>query len=137
VYGYDLHGNSHLFEVAGTGEITDQRILRYAVIGSGYWMGSASLRRKPMTTTDFGSVTYRLMEAKFSAETARGVGKSTTVTFKRRGHYDSAMGPTAVDEIRKVWETKMREPEPDDALKIIRKTKGMHGISTPSVAEAS
>lgn len=82
VYGYNQWQVPQLFEVSGTGQVIDRMALRYAVVGSGHWMASASLKRKPLAI-DFDSMVYRLLEAKFSAETASGVGKPTTVTFNR------------------------------------------------------
>jgi hypothetical protein len=77
-YGYDKKKTPHIFEVANPGIVTSHDLLGYAVIGSGYFMASASLRRKPLKP-DLEAVIYRLLEAKFSAETASGVGKASSV----------------------------------------------------------
>ena len=115
VYGYDNQAAAHLFEVSSTGEITDRRILRYAVIGSGYSMAAASLRRKKMTF-EFKFTIYRLLEAKFSAETASGVGRSTTMTIKRRGRFDSGPPHKFLEQIRTIWETEMLKGDPQEAI---------------------
>ena len=122
VYGYDDGNVARLFEVSGNGQIVDRMAIRYAVVGSGYWMASASLKRKPLSI-DFDSLTYRVLEAKFSAETASGVGRNTTVMFKRRGLPDKGMMSGEVDKIRTVWERKMREAEPPEAAQITGKIR--------------
>ncbi len=124
VYGYSGDTRSpSLFEINGKGRIIDHMALGYAVTGSGYWMSSASLRRKPLDI-DFESRLYRLLEAKFSAETASGVGrKATTVTFKRQDQHDYILPQEIVEKFRTIWDAKMREPEPLDALKIAGEAK--------------
>jgi hypothetical protein len=116
VYGYDEDNGARLFEVKGDGEVIDRMAMRYAVVGSGYWMALAALRRKPLTI-DFDSMVYRILEAKFTAETGR-VGRPTTVTFKRRNQHDYAMNQNEIEKIRAIWEVKMCEYEPVEALKI-------------------
>jgi hypothetical protein len=100
--------------------VIDRMALRYALVGSGYWMASASLKRKPLAL-DFDSMVYRLLEAKFSAETASGVGKRTTVSFMRPDQHNCMMPPNQIEEVRAIWEAQMRLPEPAQATAIIRK----------------
>ncbi len=78
VYGFDKKGAPHIFQVANPGFFTDHNLLGYAVIATGTYMATASLRRKKMPY-DRASIVYRLLEAEFSAETASGVGQSTTL----------------------------------------------------------
>jgi hypothetical protein len=121
VYGYEgAYRGPCLFEINGKGQVIDRMALRYAVVGSGYWMASASLKRKPLAI-DFDSMLYRVLEAKFSAETASGVGKTTTVTFKRRDMHDMVMRPNEIEKMRAVWEGEMRKHEPTEALQIAGK----------------
>lgn len=122
VYGYENEVSPQLFEVNGKGEVIDRMAMRYAVVGSGYWMASASLKRKPLDI-HFNSMVYRTLEAKFSAETASGVGKRTTVKFKRRDHHDWVMWPGEIEQIRAVWETTLRLPEPREATEIVSKIR--------------
>ena len=122
VYGYENAVTPQLFEVNGKAEVIDRMAMRYAVVGSGYWMASASLKRKPLAI-DFNSMVYRLLEAKFSAETASGVGKRTTVKFKRRDQHDWAMWPGQIEEIRGIWEATMCHPEPSQAVEIVGKIR--------------
>ena len=77
-YGFDPDGSPHIFDVLNPGIVTNHDLLGYSVIGSGSYMATASLRRRKIPY-DRKSVAYRLLEAKFSAETASGVGESTTL----------------------------------------------------------
>ena len=120
VYGYDPTRTPRLFEVTGKGEVIDRMALRYAVVGSGYWMASASLKRRPLAI-DFNSMVYRLLEAKFSAETASGVGRRTTVKFKRPDEHDFIMWADDIEKIRAIWEGLQHHPEPLQAVEIIGK----------------
>ena len=50
----------------------------YAAIGSGTLMALAALNKKPIGPT-LADTVYRVVDAKFSSETARDVGKKTHV----------------------------------------------------------
>jgi hypothetical protein len=119
IYGYETGGyDPQIFEINGKGQIIDRMAFRYAVVGSGYWMASASLKRKPLAM-DFYSMVYRTLEAKFSAETASGVGNPTTVYFKRPNERDVIMPNNDIEKIRQIWQEKMHEPEPQESAKIV------------------
>jgi hypothetical protein len=103
-------------------------MLRYAVIGSGYYMASASLRRKRMTG-ELEATIYRLLEAKFSAETATGVGRGTTlVTFNADGKF-GMLNRDQVKAIRDIWENTLKEPTPEAAYEIISKSLAVSTVS--------
>jgi hypothetical protein len=125
IYGYETGGyDPQIFEINGKGQIIDRMALRYAVVGSGYWMASASLKRKPLSM-DFDPIVYRTLEAKFSAETASGVGRPTTVYFKRPDEHDFMMPYSEIEKIREIWQGKMREPEPEESAEIVRELRTM------------
>jgi hypothetical protein len=128
VYGYDSIG-AHLFEVDSSGHVSDRRQLGYGVIGSGYHMASASMRRKPLYFS-FESTIYRLLEAKFSAETASGVGKTTTVMFQDRNGRGT-IGVEAIDKLRSIWEETIKCGDPPEVASI------SFNISNNSVDAAS
>jgi hypothetical protein len=121
VYGYESGAHDpRIFEVNGKGEIVDRMPFRYAVIGSGYMMASASLKRNPYASIDFDSMMYRVLEAKFSAETASGVGKRwTTVKVKRPNQHDFRMLDDQIAKIRAVWEAGLFQPQPKEACELI------------------
>ena len=117
VYGYDQDMQPRLFEVNQNGEIIDQMIKRYAIIGSGWSMASGALTIKPLSTIDFDSMMYRVLEAKFCSETAAGVGRTTTVTIKRQNQPDFRLTQEQIQKMRDIWERECRIPAPTEALK--------------------
>ena len=120
-YGFDADKTPHIFQVCNPGKIINHDLLRYAVIGSGSWMATAALRRKKMPY-NLAETTYRVLDAKYSAETAPGVGRSTTVfSFDKNGKTKS-LGYGSHDKIKDIWEKTMQIPEPADAIDIISKT---------------
>jgi hypothetical protein len=127
-YGHDERDVPHLFEVENPGHAVSHDLLRYAVIGSGYWMASASLRRKHLSG-DLEATIYRLLEAKFSAETATGVGKSTSVITLNSNGALGMMTSGDIDRIKNVWERALKSPEPEDAIGLIGKSNAVTAIA--------
>jgi hypothetical protein len=115
VYGHDPQGFCHLFEVSPLGQISDRLPLRYAVIGSGYWMATSALQLKPLNFL-VGPTIYRLLSAKFSAETATGVGKSTTLTLKSSTAPEVYVQADIIEKIRSVWEKETKKNDPQKAM---------------------
>jgi hypothetical protein len=60
-----------------------------------------------------------VLEAKFSAETAPGVGKSTSLLTIDENGKDSSIGYGSLEAIKEVWLETLKEPEPRKALDII------------------
>lgn len=117
-YGFDTKRMAHIFDVSNPGKITDHNLLGYAVTGSGSYMATASLRRKPLPY-DLDPMTYRLLEAKFSAESAPGVGRNTSVFILRSDGRDTSIGYGAMEKIRDVWTRSLLTEEPRAAVDII------------------
>ena len=132
-YGFDADDQPHIFQVESPGVVIDHDLLGYAAIGSGETMAEASLCRKHLTG-DFESTIYRLLEAKFCAETAPGVGRSTTVvTMNAKGETgwitSRAHGsPGEIEQIRSIWEETLRDPDPPSAINIIKKSHAVKGV---------
>jgi hypothetical protein len=95
-------------------------LLGYAVTGSGSWMATAALRRKKMPY-NLAETAYRVLDAKYSAETAPGVGRSTTVFSLNQSGKTKSLGYGSQDKIKEIWEKTMQIPEPADAIDIISK----------------
>jgi hypothetical protein len=123
-YGYDSKKAPHIFEISNPGKITNHDLLSYAVIGSGWYMATASLRRK-ILPPDLEMVIYRLLEAKFSAETAPGVGKSTSLITMNSDGENGFLGAGSIEKIRSIWERTLKEPEPQDAIDLIAKSEAV------------
>jgi hypothetical protein len=104
-FGHDGQKHGELFAIECPGHVIDfidHNALKYAVIGSGHDMAMASLRWPPPLNFMLENTIYRLLEAKFSAETAAGVGKTTTVALRNReGHLIDVLEKSkAVNEAR-------------------------------------
>jgi hypothetical protein len=128
-HGHDSIGTPHIFEVTGPNDVIDHDLLKYAVIGSGYWMATASLRRRPLSRELMPTI-YRLLEAKFSAETASGVGRSTTIfVFKKNGEYES-IHREITQKIREIWQQTLEPEAPPAALEWIKITSAVGGSSS-------
>ncbi len=122
-YGFDPDGSPHIFDISNPGVVTNHDLLGYAVIGSGSYMATASLRRKKMPY-DLDSVVYRLLEAKFSAESASGVGEGTTLFTMSPEGKNKSIGYGSVSKIKDIWKGVLDLPEPPEALELIRRIVG-------------
>jgi hypothetical protein len=124
---------SHVFEVRhpdadqGWDLLVDHDIEDYAIIGSGAWSAMASLApRGGKVFTDAVTAIYRCCEAKFCAETASGVGQSTTVMIHRPskvsdGSYRTrTLTQANVNQLRQIWKDDRDRPIPDQANYLIQ-----------------
>jgi hypothetical protein len=103
VFGLD-YGSAYIFEVGNPGLITSHDMTGYAVIGSGYYMAMGALAARPLSSGSVEELVYRLCEAKFTSETAHGVGRETTLTVLNRNGYESGVQPGLVENLRQQWE---------------------------------
>jgi hypothetical protein len=127
IYGYDSTGKPHIFEVCNPGKIINHDLRCYAAIGSGSQVAFASLNRKNLLP-DLEDTIYRLLDAKFSSEATRDVGKATDlITLNRHGSYGIASS-VEIEAIRKVWDTILAQLSPNDAMSVIRTSKVVRGI---------
>lgn len=88
-------------------------------------MAMAALRRKKLPY-DLDPAIFRVLEAKFSAETAQGVGKSTSLLSMSMDGKDGTIGYGSIEEIKKIWTAVVERPEPSEAIEIISKTTRHH-----------
>jgi 20S proteasome alpha/beta subunit len=121
VYGFSEDGHPSIFEVANPGKIISHSLRGHAAIGSGSLMAISALNRKPLgrSITD---ITYRLLDAKFSSETARDVGKKTFVVVLGPNGSHGTMAQGDVDKIRASWNKELKRANPKEAIKIIEKS---------------
>ena len=97
-------------------------------------MAMASLRRRHLTG-NLEETIYRVLEAKFSAETASGVGKNTLlVTIDKNGNIGT-MDMNEIETIRKIWEKTLLQSDPRDAIEIISRTNAVTGLTGASVSK--
>lgn len=128
IFGYDNKSKPWIFQVVNPGRVIDCGLLGYAVLGSGYHMAMGSLTYKPLCR-DLENLVYRLLEAKFSAETASGVGKGTTLITVNQDGIVRSMESEEVQRIREVWEKTRKQPIPDEALELISNSEVVNCIS--------
>ena len=119
VYGHDKDGSPHIYSLGNPGVLVNHNLERYAVIGSGTYMAMAALSRKPLPRAAPNAVIYRVLGAKFSAETAAGVGKSTTVMIFNSRLRVSNVSTDVIERVRSIWDKELNAPDPDEALNAI------------------
>jgi hypothetical protein len=123
ISGFDVDGVSHIFDVRNPGFATNHDLLGYAAIGTGETMALASLRRKPLPNAR-DALVYRVLEAKFSAETAAGVGPTTALFTMRSSGKDGSINRSRIEKVKKVYKAELNKPDPRKAIKIISDSLG-------------
>ncbi len=110
VFGLGADRFGHIFEVNdSTGaHITEHDLRGYAAIGSGQYMAMGSLVARPLPQLPVEQLIYRLCEAKFTSETAHGVGKETALMVLYRNGRVSMVKPSLIDTIRLQWENERK-----------------------------
>lgn len=76
--GYGFDDKPHIFRVSEPGKITYEDEIGFAAIGSGWYSAMSTLFFHSVNKLmDLWEVVYHVLEAKFMAETAPGVGEET------------------------------------------------------------
>jgi hypothetical protein len=129
-FGHDDQKNPKIFQIDNPGYVIDQNALKFAVIGSGDNMAMASLRWPPPLSFLLEDTIYRLLEAKFSAETASGVGRTTTVVLRNREGRIAMLSRSEIDEIRKIWKREVADvPSPPTAIELLEKSHAVRDVA--------
>ena len=129
LFGHDTQRKATLFGIEGPGRVIDHNLLQYAVIGSGQAMAMASLRWPPKINFLLGDTLYRALEAKFSAETATGVGRTTTAILRNADGSVQILSREEVEDIRAIWKREVADvPSPAEAIKIIDESSAVKRI---------
>jgi hypothetical protein len=120
VYGFDKtkHNRPYMFEVNTPG--VDELInTSYFAVGSGTHMAMASLNLRPTIGLSPKTLVYRVCEAKFSAETADGVGKATSVHIMNKDGHSELLPQTTINKFREIWENWRTQDAPQEALDLL------------------
>jgi len=126
LFGHDRQKHGKLFQIDYPGHVVDCNVLKYAVIGSGYDMAMASLRWPPPMTFLLEDTIYRLLEAKFSAASATGVGEATTVALRNRDGLVELLTRREIEEIKKIWKRDVADvPSPPAAIEILENSRAV------------
>jgi hypothetical protein len=106
IYGFDELSRGTLLVVAHPGEPINLSRLGFAAIGSGAESAIASLMWNPPHRTfhNTHSAIYRVCAAKFMAETALGVGKSTNVVGINSDGKALVLSQAETATTRQLWE---------------------------------
>jgi hypothetical protein len=111
---------SSLFVVERRGHIRYLDKPGFWAIGSGDMLAlSAMALRRHNTTRSIAETIYTVLEAKFAAELAAGVGRHTTVGVLAFNNLISIIKSDVVDAIREIWVRQSSAPAPADALATI------------------
>jgi len=92
-------------------------------------MAIAALSRRKLTA-GLEETIYRVLDAKFSSETATGVGKKTHVVTRSKDGKYGMMRPEQIEAVRVAWQKQLNLPEPSEALDTIRKSRAFKAIAT-------
>ena len=122
VYGFDTIKMPSIFQISNPGIYTSHELLGCAAIGSGIYMATAALRRRP-PKGDLEKTIYRVLEAKFSSETATGVGRTTTLLVTDSEGKLYFFSDPFIEEIRSAWLNEVQRPDPKEAMDLLRKGK--------------
>lgn len=127
ICGFDFKGFPHIFEVHDPGEVIDHDYIGYAAIGSGMPMALSVLAARSIKRLSWSDLLYRACEAKFTSETATGVGKATLVMLRPSNGIDIILPTAHIEKLRTIWETQRAIPPPSEAIKIIKNGMGIAG----------
>lgn len=125
VYGYDPQQkmSAHIFEVTNPGNAFDLNHFQYYAIGSGATIATGVLNMRPLGILTPAQLIYRVCEAKFFAESASGVGRSTTVFIQNRNEPTTFLSEPTIGRLRELWERSRVEPPPEEVNKLITEVK--------------
>jgi hypothetical protein len=126
VYGYaEGPGGTlfpHLFEVKNPGTSFMLDHLPYFAIGSGATIAMASLNLRPIGHLSPPQLVYRVLEAKFAAQSSSSVGTATTVLIANKGEPTTFLTAHTIEKIRNLWEEWKIAPPSDEINKLIVET---------------
>jgi hypothetical protein len=119
VYGHDTIGKGHVFKLVNPGVVINNDLLQVSVAGTGQYIAMGWLAAQLQKDRSLDATIYRMLEAKFAAEAASGVGRATTVmTFRADGTYGT-MPPWELEPVREIWNRLQTTSMDSAALKII------------------
>lgn len=109
----------------GNVEIHDP--LGHAAIGTGATMALGALGATDLSILSVENLVYRVAAAKFVAETAQGVGKSTIIVLWRKGFEHPCFLPVQ-NPLRQAYDRAAASPAPEEAAEFIIDTFTRAGL---------
>ncbi len=114
VCGVDALNFPHIISVKSPGgSVRSHDSLGHAAIGTGYAMALASLGASDLRSLSIENLLYRVLLAKFAAESAPGVGKSTILVLWRNG-FDRPSFLPADNPLRRAYAAWASDPAPEN-----------------------
>jgi hypothetical protein len=121
VCGHDSSGDPHIVHVTDPGRAIIRDLTNAWAIGSGAWTALGSLfRHKKLHVSRLDELLYRMCEAKFLSENARGVGKETDIFIIEQGWNISLVDSDTLKKAREAFDKQTNCPVPDEAAEAIR-----------------
>lgn len=126
IMGYNKQNQARMYGIDADARHTDYNLTKTAVIGSGYWTAQASLTRRPMNYYLYPTI-YRLLEAKFCAESGT-VGKRTTAILFGRDKIPAILKTEEIEEIRNAYDKTVTVDDPQEAMDFIEAIPAVQGM---------
>jgi hypothetical protein len=129
MYGFDYDNMPRIFTLTRA-RLEDCTVDRFAVLGTGTYM-AASVVRKRNRWNPVASLVYGLLDAKFSSESASGVGRSTQVRILSPAGGELTLSDDEVQSIRDAWEIDVNRADPAKALGVVNEAINAASTSRP------
>ena len=102
--GYGFDDGPHIFRVSEPGKITYEDEVGFAAIGSGWYSAIGTMFFHSVNKAmDLWEVVYHVLEAKFMAESAPGVGEQTHAEILNFDGSTTYIVEPAIEDLRKMW----------------------------------
>ncbi len=102
--GFGFDDQAHIFRVSDPGKITYEDEVGFAAIGSGWYSAISTLFFHSVNRAmELWEVVYHVLEAKFMAESAPGVGSETFAEISSLDGNVVYLVGDAIDQIRDLW----------------------------------
>jgi hypothetical protein len=127
VCGFSRSGVPHIFKTNTLGDIDRCDAIGFTAIGSGAAVATDLLYGNAdfMESRDLGLITYRLCEAKFSAEGAVGVGPQTMVASFGSDGMTTVVSEDTLKGARALWDRRRQSKIPERLLGDLRKGRSL------------
>jgi hypothetical protein len=137
VCGFDYEHKAHIFTVKNPGVPENRSQVGFWAVGTGEYMALANLmgREVHIPTEKIERVIYYICEAKFAAERATGVGKSTILVGRksRPEQMFTLMSGKDFLPIKEAWEKDVKNKIPDNVDQILQKCVRWEPFKSPDV----
>ena len=100
--------------------VRDCREEGFAIIGSGFHMALGILSARSIKQLSVEQLIYRLCEAKFTSETATGVGRKTMLLVLSANGVVSLLDPVCIENLRLEWEYARKQEISPHTVQIIK-----------------